>query len=453
VPAPERQTSRARQLRIHIWYPAAAASGTPLTMADYLGAGAATHRQDVARVLALTIGDADWARYTSQSMRALKEATPAAGPFPLLVGMARPVAVALGAEYLASHGYVVAYVERQAREPFAAEGLTLEGLVINEHQRDLQMTIARMRRDPNVDPARLGLIGLAADGLASLALAMRHPDVDAVALLESNWLQPTGASIYQQVAAFDPTALRAPLFFGYSEILGRNALEQVANIEAMRYASRHLLYFGEPRMTPLDFGTEGVVMAALLDQRREARVGVTRAFQTAHRYLRTFLDAYVKGDGAARSALDAVPGPHTSGALIELTSWPAVAPALSRTELRTLLDADLTKGLARARADLKSDPKAPVFDAAWLNSQGYDAAIRGLSDRAIAIYTLATEAAPRSANALDSLSDMLDRVGRKAEALAAAEKGLALLPADTTVTAADRKPLEDLLRARIARLK
>lgn len=453
MPVSARTQDRSRQLRIHVWYPAAPTASAPLTIADYAGTAATAHRQDVTRLLALPLTEAEWAQYSSFPMQARRDAAAATGAFPLLVGMMRPVSVVVGAEYLASHGYVVAYVERQARESFAAEGLTLEGLMINEHQRDMQLAIARLRTEPFVDRARLGLVGLASEGLAPLALAMRHPDVDAVSLLDTNWLQPTGASTYQQVAAFDVAAMRAPLFFGYSEILGRNALEQLDQIEAMRYAPRQVLYFGEPRMTPLDFGTEGVVLATLLERRREARAGVTRAFVAAHKYQRTFLDAYVKGDAAALTALDAVPVPRGGGALIELTRWPAVSPALTRTELRAALDADIPQGLARARADLSRDPKAPAFDLTWLIAQGFDASIRGLLDRALAIYTLATEAAPRSASALDALSDMLERVGRKAEALAAADKALALLPADAAVAAADRPALEAGLRARLLRLK
>jgi hypothetical protein len=459
----DRTPTRARELRLHVWYPATPGAGAAMTIGDYLAQGsrpgvsgaaiASSHRQDVSRLVAVTMTDADWARYTGAPAEAVLDAPPAAGRFPLLTGMLRPISSVMSAEYLASHGYVVGLVERQARESFVAEGLTLEGLVINEHQRDVQMAIARLRTEPNVDAARLGLLGYAADGLASLPLAMRHPDVDAVALMETNWLQPSGVSTYQQVAAFDPTALRAPLFFAYSEILGRNALEQVANIESMRYAPRHLLYFGEPRMTPLDFFTEGALTSQVLDLRREARAGTGRVMLATLRYLVIFFDTYVRSDGTARTQLDEVPVPRVGGSMIELRSLPAVAPALTRTEFRLALDANPSTAVVRARVDLQRDPSAPVFDEAWLSAQGYDAAIRGLSDRAIAIYTLMTEAAPRSANAFDTLSDMLERAGRKAEALAAAEKGLALLPADRTVAAPDRATLEAGLRARIARLK
>jgi len=457
----DRSADRSRNVRIHVWYPATAGGAEPLTIGGYLtpgtpgaapAAAAAAHRQDVTRLLALAPTDDEWTQYLAFRMQARPDAPPASQRFPLLVGMLRTVSVAVSAEHLASHGYVVAYVERQASESFAAEGLTLEGLVLNEHQRDMQMAIARMRQEPYVDAARLGLVGFASDGLAQLPLAMRHPDVDAVVQLESNWLA-TGASSYQRVAAFDPTALRAPLFFAYSENLGRNTLQQVGEIEDMRYAPRHLLYFGEPRITPLDFATEGVVMASLMERRRAARDGVTRVFLATHLYQRTFLDAYVKGDVAARALLETIPVPKAGGAMIELTGLPAVTPALTRTAFRALLDTNINDALARARQDLASDPRAQVFDAAWLGSQGYDAVLRGMTDRAIAIHTLATEAAPKSAQALDALSETLERAGRRSEALAAAEKALAAVPGDRALPAADRQALSDGLKARIARLK
>ena len=462
VSDPSRPTiaSRARQLRLHVWYPAASGAGDPLTIAGYLATGnqgnapgvVTAHRQDVTRLLALAPSDDEWAQYLAFGMQARLNAPPVAQRFPLVVGILRPVSVAVGAEHLASHGYVVAYVERQPSEPFAAEGLILEGLILNEHQRDMQLAIARLQDEPNVDAGRLGLAGFATDGLAQLPLAMRHPDVDAVVQFESNWLA-TGVSSYQKVAAFDPTALRVPLFFAYSENLGRNTLQQVGEIEDMRYASRYLLYFGEPRITPLDFAIEGVVLASIMERRKAARDGVTRVFLATHLYQRRFLDAFVKGDAAARATLETVPVPRSGGAMIELTALPAATPAMTRTALRTLLDANLTDALARAREDLARDPKAQVFDAAWLSALGNDAVIRGQTDRAIAVYTLATEAAPKSAQAFDSLSETLERAGRRGEALTAAEKALAALPGDSSLSAADRQTLSDGLKARIARLK
>jgi tetratricopeptide (TPR) repeat protein len=175
--------------------------------------------------------------------------------------------------------------------------------------------------------------------------------------------------------------------------------------------------------------------------------------QATYRYQLTFFDAYVKGDASAAARLSELPVSRSAGALVELTHLPAIAPALSRSQLQALVDTDIDKAMTRARDDLARDPKAAVFDAAWLNATGYAYLQRNLRDRAIALLTLMTEAHPRSANAFDSLSEALEGAGRRAEALAAAERALTLLPGDRTVPAEQRAGLEAGLRARIARVR
>ena len=94
-----------------------------------------------------------------------------------------------------------------------------------------------------------------------------------------------------------------------------------------------------------------------------------------------------------------------------------------------------------------------MFDADWLNGFGYELLQRNQKDRAIAIFQLNGEAHAASANAHDSLSEALEAAGRGQEALIAAEKGLALLPADKTIPDAQKKAIESGLRARIERLR
>lgn len=448
--------SRVRPLRLHVWYPAATAGAPKLTVGDYLqiaGPHAATHRQDLPRTMGLTLSDAEWAQYTAFALTASRDVAPASGRFPLIVGMFRAPSVLASAEHLASHGYVVAFVERQPRETVIAEGLVREGLILQEYVRDMQMAVARLRQEPYVDPVRLGAHGFSGDGLAQTVLAIRHPDVRAVALLEVGWLSPAQVSSYSAMPAYDPLAMRAAVFYAYSENLGRNSLEHISELTGMRYGPRSLLYLGEPRMTHLDFVTEGLVLTQTLARREPARAALTRMSQATYRYQLTFFDAYLKEDAAAKARLSELPVPKSGGALVELTHLPAITPALSRAEFQTLVDSDVTKALARAREDLARDPRAAVFDAAWLNATGYALIQRNQRDRAIAVFTLMTEAHPRSANAFDSYSEALEGAGRRADALAAAEKALALLDRDTTVTAAERGPLEAALKARVARLR
>jgi tetratricopeptide (TPR) repeat protein len=447
--------NRVRPLRMHVWYPAAA-GGARLTVGDYLqiaGPQAATHRQDLPRTMGLTLTDAEWTQYTGFALLATRDVAPAAGQFPLIVGMYRAPSVVASAEHLASHGYVVAFVERQPRESVLAEGLVREGLILGEYVRDMQVAVARLRQEPFVDPARLGAHGFSGDGLAQTVFAMRHPDVRAVSLLEVGWLSPAQVSSYSAMPAYDPLAMRAAVFYAYSENLGRNSLEHISELTGMRYGPRSLLYLGEPRMTHLDFVTEGLVLTQTLARREAARPALTRMSQAMHRYQLTFFDAYLKGDAAATARLSELPVPKSGGALVELTHLPAIVPALTRAEFQNLVDTDITKALARAREDLARDPRAAVFDQVWLNATGYALIPRKLHDRAIAVFTIMTEAYPRSADAFDSYSEALEGAGRRAEALAAAEKALALLPGDTTVAAPQRAPLEAALRARVARLR
>lgn len=448
--------SRVRPLRMHVWYPAATRGAAALTVGDYLqtaGPQAASHRADLPRTMGITLTDAEWSQYMSFALTASRDVAPAAGPFPLIVGMYRAPSVVVAAEHLASHGYVVAFVERQPREVLIADGLVREGLVLGEYVRDLQVAVARLRQEPFVDPVRLGAHGFSGDGLAQTVFAMRHPDVRALSLLEVGWLSPAQVSSYSAMPAYDPLAMRAAVFYAYSENLGRNSLEHIAELTGMRYAARSLLYLGEPRMTHLDFVTEGLVLTQTLARREPARAALTRMSQATYRYQLTFFDAYLKGDQAATTRLSELPVAKSGGALVELTHHPAIVPALSRAEFQSLVDADLTKALTRAREDLARDPRAPVFDAAWLNATGYALIQRNQRDRAIAVFTVLTEAYPRSANAFDSYSEALEGAGRRAEALAAAEKALVLLPDDTTVPAPQRGALEAALKARVARLR
>jgi tetratricopeptide (TPR) repeat protein len=453
----DRGASRARTLRLHVWYPAAPASGGGrLTIGDYLalaGPAGGTHRADLPRILGLTLTDAEWRTYTTFPLTATRDAAPAAGAFPLIVGMLRPVSSIVAAEHLASHGYVVGFVERQPQERILAEGRRREGLVMMEGVRDLEVAISRLRQEPIVDGRRLGAQGVGSDGLAQLVLAMRHPDVDAVALLESIWRAPDNTTSYQEVPAYDPLVLRAPLFYAYSLNLGRDTNEHIADLAAMRYAPTSLLYLGEPKMTHADFFTEGMVLATVLERRAPARAALARASQAIYGYQRTFFDAYVKGDAGAVARVATAPAVPRGGSMIELVHTPAIVPALSRSELQAGMTGDPATALARARADLARDPKAPVFEEAWLNQTGYGFLQRNQQAAAVAVLTLASEAYPQSANTLDSLSEVLEAAGRRSEALAAAERALALLPGDTGMPAAQRASLEAGLRARVQRLK
>ena len=461
-PADEKAAEdRSRKLVLHVWYPAAAADGAPMTLNDYLrasdpigqpaGSFATEHRQLFPRVFAFPPSDDEWSKYIALPLTARRDAKPAAGKFPLLVGALRPVSVVAMSEYLASHGYVVAFVQ-SPRDQIDAEGLVLEALVMSQHVRDMELATATMRREPFVNASQLGALGISGSGLAQLVMAMRSTDVDAISQLETGYFAPIGTSSYQEVTAYDPSVLRTPFFFAHSETLGRTADLQMAEIEKMRYAPRYLLYLGETRLNHMDFGTEGIAVLTTMTRRDDAKRGVLRAYDAIQRYQLTFFDAFVKRDAAARTRLTTQPT-ATPGPMIEITEQPAIVPALSRREFRSLLGSNTAKAFQLAREGLARDPNAAVFDETWLNGLGYELLQTGQQERALEVFRLNAEAHKTSANSFDSLSEALEGAGQKAAALEAAEAALKLLPTDKSVPPAQRGGLESGLKARIARLK
>lgn len=98
------------------------------------------------------------------------------------------------------------------------------------------------------------------------------------------------------------------------------------------------------------------------------------------------------------------------------------------------------------------DPKAYVFPEIPVNLLGYARLQAGDKEEAIDLFKLNTEAYPASANAQDSLSDGYLAAGKKDLALAAEQKCLELLPADTNGVQF-KTQLEQVAKEKIAKLK
>ena len=113
-------------------------------------------------------------------------------------------------------------------------------------------------------------------------------------------------------------------------------------------------------------------------------------------------------------------------------------------------------GSAKAAAVLhearKHDPGAMLFPEYPMNLWGYAKLQAGDKQGAIELFKLNTEAYPASANAQDSLSDGYLATGQNDLALAAEQRCMELLPADTS-GAEFKAQLEQQAKEKIARLK
>jgi hypothetical protein len=116
---------------------------------------------------------------------------------------------------------------------------------------------------------------------------------------------------------------------------------------------------------------------------------------------------------------------------------PAMDAILERID-RPPLAARLTEALARGDTSAAFDHLSAYIAnpqnrflgvEAEVNALGYEQLRQGRAERAVQLFTLNVRAFPRSANALDSLGEAYERLGRAREARAAYTRALALDPA------------------------
>jgi dienelactone hydrolase len=162
--------------------------------------------------LARSLSEPSYAALLARPMRAVENAAPLAGPFPLIViGLGlyyeSPVTFATTAEYLAGRGFVV------ATAPLVGTHTALVRLNVPDLEtqiRDLELVIARARQFSFVDPERLGVMGFDQGGMAGLVLAMRNRDVDVFVSMDSGIQYPHASGLPRSSQHYDPLALRVP---------------------------------------------------------------------------------------------------------------------------------------------------------------------------------------------------------------------------------------------------
>ena len=188
---------RGRPIRISMWYPANSARAA-MRIADYVQAGASgmfgkagtvLERRDRAVV-------AEWApaeqlpTLFATQMRAVRDATPASGRFPLVLYAAGINAYTLSnvvlAEFLATHGMIVVTAPSLGPSPDQPEQQD-NLLELDDALRDLEFAWSVVRDDPRVDRPKLAVVGHSLGGSMALLIAMHNADVVAAVGLDGTY--------------------------------------------------------------------------------------------------------------------------------------------------------------------------------------------------------------------------------------------------------------------------
>src|SRR5438270_8755974 len=148
-----------------------------------------------------------YARVLALSAAAHRDAPAAAGRFPLVLysgGKAsRGDANVELAEFLASHGYVVATVPQLGPSDQEIE-LGSSPREIALHTGDFEAALAALHDLPDIDFSRIATGGHSAGGEVAAELAMRHPEISAVFGLDASFGMSSGARVFTRLPEYAP---------------------------------------------------------------------------------------------------------------------------------------------------------------------------------------------------------------------------------------------------------
>jgi dienelactone hydrolase len=194
---------------LHVWYPASSSQGADVTLGDYLrlsqdlkGAEPGFERDSAAlrktlRVVVMgrdgPLDDKLCDEMLAMPSAAVRNATPASERFPLIFWTHRYATTAAQSvlnEYLASHGFVVAYAPESSAPPMPYE---LKSAADKAHefsrlQLRLQRALSFARHMSNVQPDKVAVICWSYAGESAFALQKSEPSVRLVVGLSTNVL-------------------------------------------------------------------------------------------------------------------------------------------------------------------------------------------------------------------------------------------------------------------------
>ena len=444
--------AHARPVRVYLWYPATAARrAPPLRFGRYAEladddiwpaaiAGEARERLRFANgPLARSLSSADFAALLARPMRAVENAEPLPGPFPLLVfGLGlyyeSPVTFAAFAEYLAGAGFVVATAPVVGSDVAIAK---VDGQDLETHVRDLELVIARARALPFVHSNRLGVIGFDVGGMAGLVLTMRNRDVDAFVSLDAGIQYPHESGQPRAAPHYDALALRVPWLHAANLADGPPRPAEKSLFDEAVHSDRYWLR--APELGHADFTSY-----ALVEGRGTVPgywAAATPAGVAGHRvvaeYVRHFFAAYLTESDVSNALFDqALREPPTESS-ITLAHRAATPPPIGYDELvRKLIDGESAAAVGALRSLAASAPDhwllaENTLTRLWLSLSN----TWNLAEQALPLVELANERYPESVGAKAMLGETLAALGNYPAAIAAYEQALARDPGNAGITA------------------
>ena len=309
---------RGRPLQALVWYPTANSAGAPLRYRDYLRLTATEERfgrsdTDITRALATYLADNYPAldrTALDQSMLARRDAPAAAGTFPVVIYAPGSSAAASDnadlCEYLASHGYLVV-ASASVGQHTRSMTVDLDGA--EAQARDIAFLVGYAGTLPHADGTRIAAMGYSLGGLANVLAAAQDDRITALVSLDGSVRY--FPALVQKAAYAVPERLALPMLYVGSKPRTAEAMNRYKQVPTaslmndMKYADLYdvTMYF----MEHAAFQSEALRLAP--DQRfgEYTREEALQAHGWMGRYVRAFLDAYLRNDAPAMAFMQATP--------------------------------------------------------------------------------------------------------------------------------------------------
>jgi dienelactone hydrolase len=451
----------ARPIRVSIWYPARPArAARPMPYRAYLmltapnryfsRLNATIERADVTplRDVIFRGSDSLFQKLLALPTAAFANAPAAAGRFPV-IGYSegynnRSHDNSVLAEYLASHGFIVVTVPQLGT---AATRLTLRinPVDLETQTRDLEFAIGELLAGSNAAPRKLGVMGYSMGGVVALLLAARNPNVDAIVGLDPSIRAPRFVELVTHAPQFEPRNIRAPLLSLQSGNASEASAQDTTVVHALRFADRYVAQVGNAAHGDFSdfavyadlFGLD--VQGRTAGEARQSHAAVSKA-------VLAFFQSALRGDSAAlATALRSSPLLHMR-----------FSPRLDVPSERDFANMVIRHGYESARRELQASltrsPGVDLIDQPTLNRLGYGLLEQGNATAAVGVFRLNIDAHPKSADAYDSLVDGLLGARDTTAAVAACQQLLAVLDADSTLSADTREEYRRNTQARLQQL-
>jgi pimeloyl-ACP methyl ester carboxylesterase len=404
----------ARPVQLSLWFPVERAAGhATMPFRDYVVSYAPPGASDVVaryRDAWFPHDPPDSVdRLLATATFAVRDAPPARGRFPLVVYApgygGSPLTHTPGAEYLASHGYIVAMSPSQGDSP---AGITFDEGGQEQQVRDLELTIAALRDRPGVDASKIALVGFSFGGGAALIEAMRAPAISAVVVLDGTPVFEDASDIVRRATGFDAAAVRAPVLVLTSDHLRD---EDLTIVQSMVLCDRRLIRF--KAVDHHDFIASPIIAGVV---RGGVSPSARRAFPIVTRAMLGFIATSLGQPGAPSEGLPSPTDTAAPGEPVSELALPRL-DAPSRDQLLSMVieRADVT-GLAAIQRAFSKRGGVPLLTAGSLYMLGLKLLDRGLTDQAIELFELLVELYPTHVRTLNLLGDLYSRRGDRARA-------------------------------------